>query len=126
MERSEKSDLKWEIVAGATLLDSSLRCAALRMTVGGDDGGDVGVGIGFESLFLRNTPVIQVGVALGSCAKAQGLLLADIAVGLFLMPSPPASAGAGSSSLRGRGDKRKAPPSRGRDNMKERRYLGRN
>ena len=41
-----------------------------------------------ETLFLRNTPVIQVGVALGSCAKAQGLLLADIAVGLFLMPSP--------------------------------------
>ena len=76
MERSEKSHLKWEIAAGATLLDSSLRCAAfrmtgegrfvqndrvnccaaLRMTVGGDDGGDVGVGIGLKVCFCVILP----------------------------------------------------------------------
>ena len=46
------------------------------------------VGYWVGSLFFRNTSVIQVGVGLGSCAKAQGSLLVDIAVGLFLMPSP--------------------------------------
>ena len=51
-----------------------------------------------------------MGVGLGSCAKAQGSLLADIAVGLFLMPSPPASAGAGSSPLpEGEGTKGRPP-----------------